>query len=288
VRKFFLLFFAIGFTFNSIAQETKKIEGWTTKGNFNILFNQSAFSNWVAGGYNSIAGNVSVNYDFKYTKGQFTWNNKIIASYGLSKSQNTNFEKKTDDRFEYNLLMGLKADKNWYYSLLFNFKTQFTKGYKYFKTPEGVEARNEYTNFFSPAYFQLGPGMLWEKSESFKINIAPATTKLIIVDKDFTEPENKYFGVEEGKSSRLELGFNASGVFKFDLMKNVTMENTLSLYSNYLEDPQNIDLDYVMNIVMKINKHLSTNLIFQSIYDDNAYKGLQIREVFGVGFNYSF
>jgi len=288
MKKVLFTLFLLGFIFSSFAQETEKKEGWTTKGNFRILFNQSAFSNWVAGGENNVAGNASINYDFNYSKGKFTWNNKILASYGLTKSKSTDFEKKTDDRFEYNVLMGLKADKNWYYSLLFNFKTQFTKGFKYFKTAEGVEDRSEYTNLFSPAYFQLGPGMLWEKSENIKINIAPATTKLIIVDKSFTEPDNKYFGVEEGKGSRLELGFNASGAFKFDLMENVTMENIIGLYANYLEDPQNIDIDYTMNIAMKINKYLSTNLIFQTIYDDNAYKGFQIREVFGVGVNYSF
>jgi len=288
MKKVLVTIFLLSFVLNVFSQENEKKEGWTTKGSFGVLFNQSAFSNWIAGGENNVAGNASINYDFNYSKKNFTWNNKILASYGLTKSKNTDFEKKTDDRFEYNMLMGLKADKNWYYSLLFNFKTQFAKGYKYFKNADGVEDRSEHTNFFSPAYFQLGPGMLWEKSANIKINIAPATTKLILVDKDFTEPNDKYFGVEEGKSSRLELGFNASGYFKFNLMENVTMENIIVLYSNYLENIENIDLDYTMNIAMKINKYLSTNLIFQTIYDDNAYKGFQIREVFGVGFNYGF
>jgi hypothetical protein len=270
----------------ALSQEKK--EGWTTKGNFKFLFNQSAFSNWVARGENTLAGNVDVNYDFNYHKNKLTWNNKILASYGLTKTQNTEFEKKTDDRFEFNSLIGLKAKKNWYYSILLNFKTQFAKGYKYGKDENGKEIRDEYTSFFSPAYFLLGPGMLWEKSANLKLNIAPTTTKLTIVDKSFTLPDKKYFGVEEGKSTRLELGFNASFYHKFIMMENVTMENIFSLYANYLDNPQNIDLDYTMNIVMKVNKFLSTNLIFQTIYDDNAYGGFQVREVFGVGINYMF
>lgn len=274
-------------TFSQEKKDAPK-EGWTKKGNISFLFNQSAFSNWIAGGENNIAGNINLNYDFNYSKNMFTWNNRILASYGLTKGENTSFEKKTDDRFEYNLLMGLKANENWYYSLLFNFKTQFSKGYKYFKTPEGVEDRDEYTNFLSPAYFKLGPGMLWEKSANLKVNIAPATTKLIIVNKKYTEPENKYFGVEEGKNTRLELGFNASGYYKFNLMENISIENIISFYSNYLEDPQNIDIDYTMNIAMKINKYLSANIIVQTIYDDNAFEGFQIREIFGVGINYGF
>lgn len=284
--------FVIAFFFFSItgiwAQENDEKGIWTTKGNFKFLFNQSAFSNWVARGDNNLAASAGINYDFNYKKNGYTWNNKILASYGLTKSKNTEFEKKTDDRFEYNTLMGWKAKNYWYYSVLFNFKTQFTKGYKYSKDENGKEIRTEYTNFFSPAYFLLGPGMLWEKNQNLKFNIAPATTKLVIVDKDFTEPNNKYFGVDEGENKRLELGFSARFYHKFDLMENITMENIFALYSNYLEEPENVDLDLTINIVMKVNKYFSTNLIFQTIYDDNAYTGFQLREVFGFGINYSF
>jgi hypothetical protein len=71
-------------------------------------------------------------------------------------------------------------------------------------------------------------------------------------------------------------------------MENVSMENILNLYSNYLDKPQNVDIDYQMNLSMKINRYLSTNLTFQAIYDDNAVGAFQIREVFGVGFNAKF
>ena len=227
-------------------------------------------------------------YNFDYAKGNYTWKNNITTSYGLTKSKNTEFEKKTDDRLEFNSLLGINADGFWYYSVLFNFKTQFTKGFKYSKDANGKEIRTEFTNFFSPATFLVGPGMLWEKNKNFKFNIAPATTKLVIVDKNFTLPKGAYFGVEEGENTRLELGFNASGRLKIDLMENISIENLINLYANYFENPENIDIDYTMNLVMKINSYFTTNLIFQSIYDDNAYEGFQIREVFGLSFNYGF
>ena len=66
-------------------------------------------------------------------------------------------------------------------------------------------------------------------------------------------------------------------------MENVSMENILNLYSNYLEDPQNVDLDYTMNLVMTINKYLSANLAFQTIYDDNAYQGFQNKTGIWIG-----
>lgn len=274
----------------TFAQEQKggPKEGWTKKGNITFLFNQSAFSNWVTGGENNIAGNLGVNYDFNYAKGNLTWDNKIIASYGLTKSKNSAFEKKTDDRFVFNSLVGKKAKGYWFYSAFLNFQTQFSKGYVYGTDVNGTETRTEYTNFLSPANLSFGPGMLWKKSDNLKFNLAPATVKLVLVDKAFTLPNNAYFGVDEGKSSRTEFGFNASGYAKFNLMENVSMENILNLYSNYLEDPQNVDINYTMNIVMSINKYLSTNLTFQTVYDDNAFQGFQVREVFGVGVNYVF
>ena len=74
-----------------------------------------------------------------------------------------------------------------------------------------------------------------------------------------------------------------SSYFKVQLLENVELENRLSLYSDYLENPGNIDLDYTINTIMKINKYLTTNLIFQFIYDDNSIKRLQVREVMGIG-----
>ncbi|UOB15925.1 DUF3078 domain-containing protein [Abyssalbus ytuae] len=264
-------------------------EGWTTAGNISLLFNQSAFNaEWLGGGTSNIAGNLAVSYDFNYLKDDWTWDNKILVDYGLTKVKDDDFTKKTNDRLEFNSLLGKKASGNWYYSAFMNFKTQIAKGYAYGEDEFGNEIRTEITHFFSPAYLQFGPGMLWKKSDNLKVNIAPATARLIFVDKDFTLPDDAYFGVEEGKSSRFEFGASLSAYAKFDVMTNVSMENILNLYSNYLEDPQNVDIDYTMNLVMKINKYLSTNLTFQAIYDDNAIAAFQIREMFGLGINYGF
>ena len=49
-----------------------------------------------------------------------------------------------------------------------------------------------------------------------------------------------------------------------------------------------IDIDYTANLVMTINKYLSANFTFQAIYDDNAAKAFQIREVLGLGVTYKF
>jgi hypothetical protein len=274
-----------------ILTDTTK-NGWKKKGNFSFLFNQSNFNNWIAGGENNLSGNLGVNYDFNYKHDGLTWDNKVIASYGLLQTKTADFEKKTDDRLEFNSILGKKAFGNWYYSFFLNFRTQFTKGYIYDKDANGAEIRIPNTNFLSPGYLTLGPGLFWKKTDNLKFNFAPLTSKLTFVDRANTSGlgyvDGSYFGVDARKNMRYELGFYASAYYKFDLMTNVSIENTLNLYSNYLEDPQNVDMDYSLAVVMRINRYLSTNLAFQTIYDDNAFRGFQTRQVLGLGVNFGF
>ena len=94
---------------------------------------------------------------------------------------------------------------------------------------------------------QIGVGLYWRKTKDLWVNFAPVTGRLILVNKDFTQnlAEGKtYFGVKKGKNNRFELGASLSSYFKVQLLENVELENRLSLYSDYLENPGNIDLDY--------------------------------------------
>lgn len=295
------LLFVLSFLFlNSFAfaqEEETEIppNGWNREGSIQLLFNQSAFNNeWIGGGTSSIAGNLILNYNFNYRMNDFTWDNKILGDFGMTKVKDDEFSRKTSDRFEFNSIAGKQLqNSNWYYSYFLNFRTQFAKGYEFGTDPEtGANIRTETTHFLSPAYLQTGPGMMWKKNENFIINIAPITARFIFVDNVFTSGPNyvdgQYFGVDRGKSNRFEFGASVSGFAKFDLLENVTMENNINLYSNYLEKPGNIDIDYLANIQMGINDFLSANIIFQAIYDDNAVGAFQIREVFGLGINYNF
>jgi hypothetical protein len=163
-------------------EDTTRVNGWTKKGEIIFLFNQSSFSNWLAGGENNFSGNLGLNYDFNYKSEDWSWDNKIIASYGLLQTQNAEFEKKTDDRLELNSLAGKKAWGLWYYSFFVNFRTQFTQGYNYSNDINGKEIREEFTNFMSPGYLTFGPGLLWKKRDDFKFNLAPLTSKMTFVD----------------------------------------------------------------------------------------------------------
>ena len=255
--------------------------GWKRGGNLTFLFNQSAFNKeWLGGGTSNIAGNLGLNYDFNYNSRNSVWDNKIIVAYGLTKLGDGP-TLKSDDRLEFTSLYGKKAGQGyWYYSGFLNFKTQLDSGFD-------PKTGTKISHFFSPAYLQIGPGMLWKRSDNLKVNIAPATSRLIFVNKQFTE-FGTAFGVEKGKTSRFEFGAALNVYYKLTVMENITIENILNLYSNYLDKPSNIDVDYQMNLVMKINKYMSANLSLQAIYDDNAITKVQVREVFGFGVNYGF
>ena len=277
---FSLVFFFALISINAQETATDTTKFWTKKGNISLLFNQSAYNKqWLGGGTSNVAGNFGLNYDFNYKKDDIVWDNKFILAYGLTKIKGGDKPAKTDDRLELNSLWGKKAKGQWYYSMFFNFKTQMDTGLD--KNDEKI------SHFFSPAYFQLGPGMLWKKSNNLSVNFSPATSKLIIVHPHFTQFRTS-FGVLQGDSSRFEFGASISGYYKFNIMTNVSVENRLNLYSNYLDNPQNVDVDYQMNVIMKINKYLSANVAVQAIYDDNSVQAVQVRELFGLGVNYGF
>ena len=261
---------------------------WKRSGTISLLFNQAAFNHdWTGGGTNNYGGNLNLSYDANYKKDVWAWDNKLVVDYGLTRVDGDDFSKKTNDRFVINSLLGRQLSETWYFSFFANFQTQLDKGYTYGTDNQGRQTRTETTHFLAPGYFSFGPGMLWKKSDNLKVNIAPATSRLIFTDKKFTETA-AHFGVEKGKTLRYEFGAAVNAYAKFNLMDNMTLENTLNLYSNYLDKPGNVDIDYTFNLMMKVNDYISASLVFQAIYDDDAVKAFQIREAFGAGLTYKF
>ncbi len=167
MKKLIILCFVLaGLSINAQEKEKDSTSNWTNKGVFTFLFNQASFSNWIAGGENSVSGTLSINYDFNYKKGDWTWDNKIITKYGLANVGETG-TRKTDDFFEFNSLVGKKSGKNWSYSMLLNIRSQFTTGYDYSTNPKTATSE-----FFAPGYVTVSPGMLYKKSDNFNFHIS--------------------------------------------------------------------------------------------------------------------
>ena len=282
------ILFAIGFQGQEKEVDSTKVEGWKKSGLTSLIVNQTAFSNWVSGGENSIAATLSVDYNINYYKNGWSWDTKIIGSFGINKNSDSKYFKKIDDRIEINSLIGKKFIEKFSFSSFLNFKTQFAKGFKYSNASEDIEIREEITRFLSPAYLQIGIGVYWKQDNSLWINMAPITGRLILASRKFTDNLDngeEYFGIPKGEISRFELGASLSAFYKFEVIENIQLEQRINLYSDYLGKAGNIDVDYTITAFMKINDYLSTNLIIQCLYDDNAIKRVQLREVFGLAIN---
>ena len=52
--------------------------------------------------------------------------------------------------------------------------------------------------------------------------------------------------------------------------KDMEITNNLRLFSNYLDKPQNVDVDWELNVTQKINWFFTIRLNFHLIYDDNV------------------
>ncbi|MBL19225.1 MAG: hypothetical protein CMC82_05290 [Flavobacteriaceae bacterium] len=266
--------------------EAPSDEGWKRGGNATFLFNQSAFSEWASGGQNSISLSFHTDYDISFKRNGWNWDTKFLGDFGLTKISGTKFLRKTNDRIDLQSFLGKSFSKKWSYSTVFGVKTQFARGYTFGKNSESEETRSLRTQFFSPVYIQLGVGLYWKKSKDIWVNMAPITQRLTLVSRKFTadlQEGQEYFGVRKGDNHRFELGASVNAFYKFSPLENITLEQRLGLYSDYLDQAENVDLDYQISAEMKVNERISTNLIIQLVYDDNAVQNLQVRQVFGIG-----
>lgn len=280
-KYFFLCFVLLNYIscFSQTKQDTIPPKRWKISGTNSLTGNQSSFSNWQVGGTGNLTVNAKINYDFNYQKKGWNWDNKVIATYGFNR-QKKNSTKKTDDRIDINSILAKPIDKNWYFSTYLNFKTQFDRGY---------DPNNEFktiSQFASPVFLQFGPGVLWKKHDDFKVNFSPAATKFIFVHEKFTK-NGKSFSVEQNETKRIEFGASAYVYYRFKVLENITIENILGTYANYIENTKNVDFDYQLNIDLKVTKYITTNINYQALYDNETFSALQQKQTVGVGIKYT-
>lgn len=289
------------------AEETSP---WTREGLFNLSISQTALINWAAGGQNSYSGNALLKYSANYKNGLWKWKNDLAVSYG-GLAQGEIPWQKTDDRLEFNSKVSRDRVEggDWAYAAFLNFRTQFMDG---FKLPDDS---NIISTWMAPGYLTFGIGMDYTPNEFFTANISPVAGKFTFVaNPDLADAGA--FGVEaaeydsitgakttDGSIYRFELGGNVSMQFKKEIVKNVELDTKLNLFSNYLEEPGNIDVNWDLMLNMKVNEWLSASLICNLIYDhdidiavDEDNDGVleafgprtQFKEVLGVGINMKF
>ena len=284
---------ALWITTASFAQEADTIQSnWKKGGDFTLTFSQVSFSNWAAGGKNSVSGVSLLNYSANYAKDRLNWDNTFQLGYGLLK-EGTQDLIKSEDKMDFSSKLGYKIsdESKWLYSGLFNFRSQFANGYKYPDTDNKISA------LFSPAYITLALGADYKPSDMFSLFLSPLGSKFTIVTDEDLSAEGA-FGVDPGKKFRAEMGASLKSELKFPVVKNVDVQTVLGLFSNYLNNPQNIDVNWDFRVNMKINEYLSANFLTNMIYDhdilipidDQGNKGrrVQWKQLFGAGLSFKF
>ena len=284
---------AVWITTASFAQEADTIQSnWKKGGDFTLTFSQVSFSNWAAGGKNSVSGVSLLNYSANYAKDRLNWDNTFQLGYGLLK-EGTQDLIKSEDKMDFSSKLGYKIsdESKWLYSGLFNFRSQFANGYKY------PDTENVISTLFSPAYITLALGADYKPSDMFSLFLSPLGSKFTIVTDEDLSAEGA-FGVDKGKKFRAEMGASLKSELKFPVVKNVDVQTVLGLFSNYLNNPQNIDVNWDFRVNMKINEYLSANFLTNMIYDhdilipidDQGNKGrrVQWKQLFGAGLSFKF
>ncbi|PCH77045.1 MAG: hypothetical protein COB98_04465 [Flavobacteriaceae bacterium] len=283
---------------------------WTVKNNASLFLTENAFINWNAGGNNSIAGIVKIQFIRNYKNDHMVWSNEMKTNYGLNKQAEREL-RKSEDLFEINSTFGYRKDTatSWYTSAKFNFKTQFTNGYNY---PNKTRPKSK---IFAPAYMYIGVGSEYtSKKKKLKLYISPMTNKTTYV-LDRTLANQGAFGVTKaiydkegnilssGDQIKMEFGTLLSGKWEKLVMDNIKMTNKLRLYSDYINNFGNIDFDWELNLDLTINKYIKANVGTHIIYDDDIktksdvdsegnyeIQGakIQLKQLLGVGLSYSF
>ena len=299
MKKVLFTALALSFAIISFAQDEQP-QGWSHKGNIGLNFGQSSYTNWAAGGQNTINGQGIFNYELRYLKGNFKWDNILNTSLGYSYFDFKHKPIKTDDKIEFSSLAGIKATEHLNYSAELAFRSQFAKGFKY-----DEDSTTYISKFLAPAYVTLGLGIEWVPNPHFSLYFSPITGRLTIVNDDRLAEEGA-FGVNDldkndtvlhAKAAKVRYEFGARAVAKFEypLAKNIDFNSKLELFSNYLNHPERVDVDWQNMLVLKVNDWLNCNLATHLIYDydipfyDEAgvkIKGskLQFKEVLAIGF----
>jgi hypothetical protein len=279
---------------NASAQNKDSIR-WDKSGMISLTLAQGGTRNWAPGGDRfTLAVNGFITLQANRTKGKHHSDNILEANYGLVNTQVAGVIK-NDDKLDFNSRLTYelgKADiKKWRIGTHTNFRTQFADGYDY----DGTE-RKRISAFLAPAILLFSPGIqYYSKNKTFNMHFSPITPRWVLIPNRPYELAGNY-SVQPNEKVKNEFGSFASINYKKELLKNIEYRTRLDLFSDYVANPQNIDVFWTNIFYMKINKIIGVVYNFDLQYDDDTkifgYRknrpDIQLKSIFGVGLSYKF
>ena len=263
---------------------------WKKGGLYNINLSQSSLSNWAAGGDEfALSINSLLNLFAFYKKDKHSWDNTFDFNFGYVKTTSLG-SRKNDDRIDLLSKYGRAVSSKWNVAGLVNFRTQLLKGYNY---PDNQKVLT--SNFLAPAYILTSIGMDYKPNANFSLFLSPVTARWIIVKDDSLSAKGLY-SVTPGEKSKSEFGAFISANYLKEFSKSLSYKGRLDLFSNYKNNPQNIDVFMTNVLAAKLSRVLSASWNVDIIYDDDVRlfgdngtsAGTQIKSIVGLGLQVSF
>jgi hypothetical protein len=252
---------------------------------YSLNFSQASLSNWSAGGDKfSLSVSSILNTYANYKKGKNSWDNSFEFNFGYVNSTSLG-SRKNDDRFDLVSKYGYALNNKLNIAALFNLRSQFFKGYTY----EG-DTKNFASNFMSPGYVLQSFGLDYKPSQAYSLFFSPITGRWVFVTDPVLSARGLY-GVKPGEKSTFEIGAFANLNFMKEIAPNVTFKSRLDLFSNYRNNPQNVDLFMTNLLTVKLSKLFNVTWGVDMIYDDDAKlfgpngnsPSLQFKSLVGIG-----
>jgi len=269
---------------NPLENKTKDY-GWKTLEEIGLYFNQVSFNNWNAGGANSISAIFDGKVQANYKSEKLFWNSNLFIRYGVNKQESEPL-RKTEDAISIISNFGYEKNENsnWFYSTRFSFNTQFADGYN---NPD----EEPISRFMAPAYLFMGAGLEYGRHiEKLSFYASPLTLKTtFVLDKNLAN--SGAFGVnpaifdmdgniiKEGDTVRSEFGFLLTNQYQYEVFENIMLNSLIRLYSDYLNNFGNIDLEWEINFDFKVNKYVSAIFGSHLRYDDDIKTELIRNEI---------
>lgn len=254
---------------------------WKLKSIYSLNLTQSTFTNWAAGGRNNISGLAFINAQANYRKDKLKWTNSLGVNLGGVQYFDEDIQK-TDDVIDLQSTFSYELEKSWFISMLGGFRTQILEGFS------SAEDTIRSSGFMAPGYLNLSLGIEYIPNDNFKVMISPASGKFTFVQDQFLANQGAY-GVEPailndagqietlGETYRAELGSFVRIMYEKEIMDNIGLRSRVEFFSNYMEEPQNIDINAEIIMDFKVNEWFAASLQLNLIYDDD----IQIEDRFG-------
>jgi hypothetical protein len=265
-------------TLLGIQHITLKSQFWKYHTDASFILNQTSVSNWVKGGENSVATALDITGygDYNNKPLKISSSNFARLKFGyLATGKNI---RKNLDLLETNSKFNHKAFGKFDFSAIMLFKTQIAKGMNYFTTASGKDTSNLVSKFLNPATLTIGLGLDYQPNKTTSLNFSPITYKGTFV----TDPayiNNTYYpnridqtiyGIAKNRSSLNEPGVSFMITNEFKPISTVSIVNRLQLFTNYIHNPQNVDVDWEMIATARLNWFTDVRFNTHLIFDDDA------------------